>query len=51
MKPCTYCGFVASRQSDDDCPAKPGNEPDDDPTVELPLAEVLDYCAYRSAQQ
>lgn len=21
---CWYCGFVASRQSDDDCPAKPG---------------------------
>jgi hypothetical protein len=22
MKPCKYCGFVAARQSDEDCPAR-----------------------------
>lgn len=25
-RPCKYCGFVASRMSDEDCPSNPSNQ-------------------------
>lgn len=43
MRPCRYCGFVADRQSDEDCPAKPRSVED--------LDDPLDKVAWEVAEQ
>jgi len=41
MKPCKYCGFVASRQSDEDCPVIKINK-QSTVSVSIPIERALE---------
>lgn len=55
-KPCVYCGFVGSRQSDEDCPDNPANSSEEQvacpvcggPGVELGTLGTREYFRCRN---